>query len=63
MGVSVAVIDSDVASHPDLEQPFDCFTLGTDDMYGHGTHVAGIIGGTAVWRMVFIKGSPRRQCD
>lgn len=54
--VKVGVIDSGIkADHPDLKDNVDCelsksFVEGTDDSYaledvfGHGTHVAGIIG-------------------
>jgi len=55
-GVGVAVIDSGISDHPDLHDPVtglsrvvysESFVPGTDthDGYGHGTHVAGIIGG------------------
>ena len=54
-GVTVAVIDSGIDWHPDFyvgnkirinyEEPFG--NVGnTDDLFGHGTHVAGIIGGS-----------------
>jgi serine protease AprX len=58
-GIAVAVIDSGIHQHDDLMSPGLLFStsrivyqadmtgenLGTDDAYGHGTHVAGIIGG------------------
>ena len=57
-GVGVAVIDSGVSSVPDLmqagfyrnsrivySQNFDPSANTTSDLYGHGTHVAGIIAG------------------
>src|SRR5581483_5620335 len=55
-GVGVAVIDSGISDHSDLHDPAtgasrvvysESFVPGTDtsDGYGHGTHVAGIIGG------------------
>lgn len=56
-GVGVAIIDSGVADHPDLHnaagasrvvysQSFVAGDSSTADRYGHGTHVAGLIGGT-----------------
>ena len=56
-GVGVAVIDSGIADHPDLydangnsrvvySQSFVAGDTTTSDEYGHGTHVAGLIGGT-----------------
>jgi serine protease AprX len=56
-GVGVAVIDSGVYNHPDLNtydqsssrivysQSFVPGDTSTNDAYGHGTHVAGIVGG------------------
>jgi serine protease AprX len=57
-GVSVAIIDSGIySSHPDLQnwsgtvsrvvysQSFVSGDSTTNDAYGHGTHVAGIVGG------------------
>jgi serine protease AprX len=50
-GVGIAVIDSGIAQHPDLQtrvivsRNFNPNVSGTDDPYGHGTAVAGIIGG------------------
>ncbi len=56
-GVGVAVIDSGIAAHPDLNdangnsrvvysQSFVAGDSTTGDKYGHGTHVSGLIGGT-----------------
>jgi len=58
-GVGVALIDSGIAVHPDLNdangvsrvvysQSFVAGDSTTSDEYGHGTHVAGLIGGTGV---------------
>jgi len=53
-GIGVAVIDSGIANHPDLKDSSgklqvvysqDFVGGGTDDHYGHGQSVAGIIGG------------------
>jgi serine protease AprX len=50
-GVGVAVIDSGLYNHPDLNGRIayaESFVQGdtsTNDAYGHGTHVAGIVGG------------------
>ena len=45
-GVGVAVIDSGVRDHPDLKPDIKVSFLGkTEDKYGHGNHVAGIIAG------------------
>ncbi|RFB17473.1 hypothetical protein DZB84_10450 [Bacillus sp. HNG] len=47
-GVKIAVLDTGIASHPDLEiaggKAFVHYTTSYYDDNGHGTHVAGIIG-------------------
>jgi serine protease AprX len=56
-GIGVAVIDSGIANHPDLynanwnsrvvySQSFVALDSSTTDKFGHGTHVAGLIGGS-----------------
>jgi serine protease AprX len=58
-GVGVAIIDSGVADHADLHnssgasrvvysQSFVAGDTATSDKFGHGTHVAGLIGGSGV---------------
>lgn len=50
-GIGVAVIDSGITPHPDLgdrviiSRDFNPTVVGTNDLYGHGTAVAGIIAG------------------
>jgi serine protease AprX len=51
-GIGVAVLDSGISSHVALKNVvasvnFVTGTTGTSDVFGHGTHVAGIIGGAA----------------
>ena len=56
-GIGVAVIDSGIAAHPDLKnasgasrvvysQSFVAGDTTTSDKFGHGTHVAGLVGGS-----------------
>lgn len=49
-GIGVAVIDSGISAHPDLGKRvvYSTSVLGgsTSDGFGHGTHVAGIVGGS-----------------
>ncbi len=45
-GVTVAVIDSGIGNHQDFDGRLQFATeYGKGDVYGHGTHVSGIIGG------------------
>lgn len=58
-GIGVAVIDSGISAHPDLNasglqtsrvvysESFVAGNTSTSDAYGHGTHVGGIIAGNA----------------
>ena len=51
-GIGVAIVDSGIASHPDLQNVVksvdfvDPARNGGYDGFGHGTHVAGIVGGS-----------------
>jgi serine protease AprX len=53
-GIGIAVVDSGIAIHPALAQrvvaavSFVAGDLSTDDAFGHGTHIAGIIAGSGL---------------
>ena len=48
--IGVAIIDSGISSHPDLDSRVvfnqDLVGGGTNDLFGHGEHVAGIVAGS-----------------
>jgi serine protease AprX len=51
-GIGVAVVDSGIDNHPDLDQSIvvdvrynTTKSKAGDDKFGHGTHIAGVIGG------------------
>jgi serine protease AprX len=51
-GIGVAVLDSGISPHAALKNVvanvnFVTGTTGTGDVFGHGTHIAGIVGGAA----------------
>ncbi len=53
-GVNVYIVDTGIAAHSDFKgrtaQGFTAFNdgVGTSDCNGHGTHVAGVVGGSSV---------------
>lgn len=54
-GIGVAVVDSGI-NHGDLNSRVVAVPLGSVDDYGHGTHVAGIIGGNGAAAQGFYRG-------
>ena len=61
----MAILDTGICAHPDFDRrivAFCDFVNGKQNMYddaSHGTHVAGILGGTEVWDGGDIGGSHR----
>ena len=61
-GIGVAVIDSGIAAHPDLQNVVkavdfvDSSKTGGVDTYGHGTHVASIVAGSGSASFGWFKG-------
>lgn len=69
-GVTAYLIDSGIqADHPDFgsraQQVYDAYGESGVDCHGHGTHLAGIIGGTThgVAKQINLRGVRVLQCD
>ncbi|HEY0602289.1 MAG TPA: S8 family serine peptidase [Herpetosiphonaceae bacterium] len=69
-GVTAYVIDSGLqANHPDFgtraQNVYDAFGESGNDCHGHGTHLAGIVGGSTygVAKQVSLRGVRVLQCD